>query len=464
MRFFRGTFWLISLLVLVLVWVNLPAPKDLPDKFEILGGQDKWMEMVIGRFPIKLGLDLQGGTEVVLEADVSGIELGLRDTALESAREVIEKRVNLFGVSEALVQTSRLGEQRRIRVELPGVHDTEAAVKLIGQTAKLEFRELVASPSAALGTGPSAGSTTLTTGPSAEATAAALISLASTQPTGITGADLKKAQVTFGQAEGGRSGPQVGIEFGGEGARKFAEVTKRNVGKPLAIFLDDLPISAPAVQQEIIGGNAVITGSFTTLEAKNLTIQLNAGALPVPVKIIHRQTIGATLGTASMDKSLVAGLVGLGMVVFYMIGFYGWLGFLASTVLLIYTLVVLAIFRTGFFIFPPITLTLAGIAGFILSIGMAVDANILIFERMKEEVRSGKDRSLALEAGFKRAWPSIRDSNVSSLITSAILFYFGTSVVKGFALTLTIGVLVSMFSALIISRSLLKLLLGKRNG
>ncbi len=362
-----------------------------------------------------------------------------RDTALESAKQVIERRVNLYGVSEALVQTSKIGEQRRIIVELPGLKEASSAAALVGKTAQLDFREQIATPSA-------------------EASQSAQAYLSSFKSTGLTGADLKEAKVTFGSSQGARSGPQVGIEFTAEGAKKFAEITKRNVNKPLAMFLDDVPISwpPPVVQQEIIGGNAVITGQFSIEEAKNLSVQLNAGALPVPIKIIEQQSIGPTLGAQSVNKSIVAGIIGLGIVVLYMAAYYGILGLVADAALIIYTILVLAIFKTGLFILPPITLTLAGIAGFILSIGMAVDANILIFERMKEENRWGKSKTIALELGFKRAWSSIWASNVSSLMTAAILYGMGTSLIKGFAITLAIGVLVSMFTAMVVTRTFMR--------
>ena len=418
--------WLIMVLTLLAVWINLPP-------LGVLSGIP-----FINKFPVKLGLDLEGGTELVLRTKMESVAREDRDTALESARQVIEKRVNLYGVSEAVVQSSKLGEERRILVELPGVKDVSTAVNLVGQTAQLEFRELLATASA-------------------EATSSAVITFENTVSTGLTGKDLKKAQVTFGSS-GTKAGPQVAIEFTAEGSEKFAAVTKRNIGKPLAIFLDSQPVEAPTVQQEIIGGSAVITGSFTAEQAKNLSIQLNAGALPVSIEILQQRLIGATLGRESIQKSLMAGVIGIALVMVYMVAYYGLYGLIADLALIIYTLLVLAVFRTGLFIMPPITLTLAGIAGFILSIGMAVDANILTFERMKEEFRSGKTGRKALEAGFSRAWTSIRDSNVSSMITAGILLVFGTSVVRGFAVTLLIGVLVSMFSAIIITRTLLRLL------
>ncbi|MBI2334402.1 protein translocase subunit SecD [Candidatus Daviesbacteria bacterium] len=404
--------WFVAIVTLLALLVNLPLSVGL-------------------QFPLKLGLDLQGGTQLTLLTQMDKIDPAQREAALESAKEIIERRVNLYGVSEALVQTSRLGEQRRIIVELPGLKDASAAANLVGKTAQLDFRQEPATPSA---------------------------DISEAIPTGLTGADLKKAQVTFG-GSGKQAGPQVSIEFNEAGAQKFAEITRANVGKPLAIFLDDLPISAPVVQQEIIGGNAVITGQFSTEEAKNLAIQLNAGALPVSINILEERHIGPTLGQESVNKSLIAGVIGLAVVMIYMVLYYGFLGAVADAALIIYTILVLAIFRTGLFLIPPVTLTLAGVAGFILSVGMAVDANILIFERMKEEIRWGKGKALAMELGFKRAWTSIWASNVSSLMTAAILYGMGIPVVRGFAITLAIGVLVSMFTAVVVTRTFLKLLI-----
>lgn len=360
-----------------------------------------------------------------------------KDVALESAKNVIERRVNLFGVSEAVVQTSKLGDKRRILVDLPGLQDASDAANLIGKTAQLEFRERPASPSAE------------------EATESAIPEIFNYIPTGLSGSDLQKAQVVYGSGGGG--GPQVEVSFSSDGAKKFAEITKRNIGRPLAIFLDNEIISSPVVNQEIIGGVAVITGQFSIEEAKGLAVHLNAGALPVPIRIVEQRVIGASLGQESINKSLVAGIVGLFTVAVFMVFYYGRLGMIANLALVIYSLLILGIFKTGLFLIPPITLTLAGIAGFILSIGMAVDANILIFERIKEERRWGKGKLASVDAGFKRAWGSIRDSNISSLITASILYFIGTGSVKGFAITLGIGVLVSMFSAITVTRTILKL-------
>jgi preprotein translocase subunit SecD len=445
----RWTFWTILIVILVSIWVSLPTVSAIPDTVTVFGQSlhlgsispqvKSFLLGSTGRYPIKLGLDLQGGTELILQTDMSLIKDEDKDNALESSRGVIERRVNLFGVSESVVQSSKVGDQRRILVELPGIKDASQAASLVGKTALLEFREID------------------TTVPQ-DATDSAILALLNAKPSGLTGADLKKAQVTFGSGQNIQSSPQVAIEFTEGGAQKFAEITKRNLGRALPIFLDGEPISAPVVQQEIIGGSAVISGNFSTEEAKNLSIQLNAGALPVPIKILEQRTIGATLGEESIQKSVIAGVIGVVIIMIFMAVYYGILGLIADLALLIYILVTIAVMRTGLFVIPPVTLTLAGIAGFILSIGMAVDANILIFERIKEENREGKHGRTALKLGFTRAWSSIRDSNLSSLITATILFMFGTSVVRGFALTLALGVLVSMFSAITVTKSLLQFL------
>lgn len=378
-----------------------------------------------------LGLDLQGGTHLVYQADTSKIAAADRVDAVKSTKDNIERRVNLLGVSESLVQTSQVGSDSRLIIELPGISDVGEAINTIGATAQLEFREsAVATPSAQT----------------------------DFKSTGLTGGDLKIAQVQFGGSSDQISGtPSVGIEFTPDGAKKFAEITKRNINKPLAIFLDDQLVSAPNVQQEITGGQAVISGNFTVEEAKRLVVQLNAGALPVPIKIVEQKNIGATLGSESIAKSLVAGLIGLVLIWLFMLANYGLKGLLADFALVIYILISLSLFKL-----VPVTLTLSGIAGFILSIGMAVDANILIFERMKEEIRWGRPVSAAMELGFHRAWNSIRDSNVSSLITAGILFWFGSGPVRGFALTLILGILVSLFTSITVTRSLLRLVYTRK--
>lgn len=389
-------------------------------------------------FSTRLGLDLSGGTHIALEADMNDIADEDRADALEGAKEVIARRVDFFGVAEPIVQTAQSQDSYRIIVELPGVTEVQQAIETIGQTAMLEFREFEDMEEA--------------TG----ATEAAQF-FAATQPVGITGKDLKRASVVFGTQQGE---PQVAIEFTPEGDRKFAETTKRLVGQPLGIFLDDALVSAPIVQQEITGGNAVITGSFTPDSARMLALQLNAGALPVPVQVVEQRVIGPTLGQESIDRSIKAGVVGLSMVAVFMVLNYGRLGLIANAALVLYGLITLAIFRL-----VPITLTLPGIAGFILSIGMAVDSNILIFERFKEEKRRGKPWNIAMELGFGKAWDSIRDANVTTLLTAAILynplntdFLPVSGMVRGFAITLFVGVLVGLFTGIVVTRTLIRLL------
>ena len=378
----------------------------------------------------RFGLDLQGGTHLVLKANMEEIKEGDRDRALESAKNIIGRRVDLYGVTEPVVQTSKVGEDFRIIVELPGVKEISQAIDLIGKTAQLDFREAGdASPSGNF--------------------------LLDFQKTGLTGKDLVHSEVVFDPNTGK---PQVSLEFNEEGKEKFAEITKRNVGKSVAIFLDEFPITIPTVNEPITDGRAVITGDFTIDQAKNLSIQLSAGALPVPIEIIEQRNIGATLGQESVKKSSLAGLVGLLIVILFMIAYYGKLGFLANIALIIYGLVTFALYKL-----IPVTLTLPGLAGFFLSVGMAVDSNILIFERMKEEIRSGEPLRRAMEFGFGRAWDSIKDANVCTLITCFILFnpfnwsFLNTSgMVKGFALTLGLGVIISLFTGVIVTRTLLR--------
>lgn len=402
-----------------------------------------------------LGLDLEGGSSITFKADMKGIPQSQREDALNSAKAVIEKRINYYGVSEPVVQTEKVNNDYRILVEIPGVTDVNQAVSLVGKTAKLTFWEgsgktpkLTASESAYL------------------ATASAMLDYKAGRPIGVTaavgpnpketnlsGSDLKQAAVTFDPNTGK---PQVQLTFTASGAKKFADITSNNVGKVVAIALDQQVIEAPTVQQPIVGGNAVITGGFTTQQANDLAIQLNAGALPVSLSVLQQQAIGATLGQSSLQASLIAGVLGFLVIIIFMIILYGRLGVIASAALAIYSLLVLSLFRL-----IPVTLTLAGIAGFILSVGIAVDANILIFERMKEELRRGRTLVTAIDLGFSRAWPSIRDSNISSLITSAILFYFGTGVIRGFAVTLALGIIVSLFSAIFVTRTFLQVFYGR---
>jgi protein-export membrane protein SecD len=277
--------------------------------------------------------------------------------------------------------------------------------------------------------------------------------------TGLTGKNLKNALVEFRNQ--GLSEPEVGLQFDTEGTKLFADITKRNIGKPLAIFLDGQLIEAPTVQTEISNGQAVITGNFTVDQANKIVKNLNEGALPVPITLVGQQSVEASLGQVSLQKSLYAGLIGLICVIVFMIIYYRFLGLIAALALIIYSVIMISVFKLSAFSPWQITLTLPGIAGFILSIGMAVDANILIFERTKEEIRKGRTILGAIEEGFKRAWTSIRDGNVSSIITAFILIIMGTGFVKGFAITLIIGVLISMFTAVVITRTILIFLMGE---
>lgn len=378
---------------------------------------------------LKQGLDLQGGIEVTLQADMSQIAASDRTDALDSAREVIARRVDLYGVAESTVKTVVSNDNYRILVALPGVNNSEEALGLIGQTARLDFREY---------TGTASATTTL-----------------DLTPTGLTGTDLKKAVVGFDQNNGK---PQVNLEFTSEGAKKFGEITSRNVGKQVWILLDDAILTDPVVSTPILDGSAVITGEYTLDQAKNLVITLNAGALPVPISVIKQQNVAPSLGEGSVNASLRAGAVGLGLVALFMILNYGGLGVVAVVGLLIYGLITLSLYKL-----IPVTITLPGLAGFILSIGMAVDSNILVFERMKEEMRKGHDRIKSMELGFGQAWDAIKDANVATLITTFILFnpldwsFLNSSgLVRGFALTLFLGIVVSLFTGLFVTRTLLR--------
>jgi len=438
------------MLLISVIWIDLPEnlPVRLPigkSKIEFkinpLTIDTQIMGVTIKKeFKTRLGLDLQGGSHLVFETDSSKIKSADLTDALNSARDIIEKRVNFFGVAEPVVQTIKSANNYRIAVDLPGINNVNDAIALIGQTAQLTFNE--------------------------EGTAEAKIAtqtpvfLRLTKETGLTGRDIKKATVQFDSQTGK---PEVGLSFTAEGAKLFGEITKRNIGKPVGIFIDGMPISTPTVQQAILDGNAVITGTFSVDDAKKLAIAINSGALPLPIKLIEQRNIGPTLGQTEIKKSVLAGLIGLTMVLVFMIAYYGQLGVIASMALIIYGLISFAIFRL-----IPVVLTLSGIAGFILSIGMAVDSNILIFERIKEEMRKGKDFDIAIRLGFGRAIDAIKDANITTLIVAFILFnplnweflpQFG--MVRGFALTLAIGVATSLFTGVVITRRLIKMFYKK---
>ena len=381
-------------------------------------------------FPYRLGLDLSGGSHLVYQADVSQVPATQIGDAMNALASDIAHRINIFGVSEPIVQTEQGGEvghtDYRLIVELPGVTNLTQAEAMIGKTPQLAFMLVASSSPATL---------------NASSTATFI-------PTGLTGALVKSASVQYDPTT---YQPYVSLNFNDQGAALFDKITKGNIGQRLAIFLDGNLDSAPVIQQEISGGNAQITGNFSLSEAKSLVSDLNLGALPLPITLISTQTIGASLGSSALDASIFAGLVAFVIIALFLILWYRLPGLVASVALIIYTALNLAIFKL-----IPVTLTSAGIAGFILSIGMAVDANILIFERTKEELRRGRALPDAIKEGFHRAWLSIRDSNLSSIITAIILYYFAsTPIVQGFALVFLIGVLVSMFTAITVTRTFL---------
>lgn len=432
-------FILIVILVIAATYISLPP------QFSLFGKKINRpdLNVKIGSFTLKrnfdlhLGLDLAGGSQLVFEADMSKIPQDKQATALSGVKNIIETRVNLFGISEPTVQTSVFQGKDRVIVELPGISDTAQAVSLIGKTAQLVFEEVVEIP--------------------ATKTASASATL---KATNLTGADLQSAQVVFDSQTGK---PAISIQFTSEGGTKFADITGRNVGKQLPIVLDNQVVSAPVVQGQITGGSAQITGSFTIDEAKQLAIQLNAGALPVPVNLVQQTTIGATLGALSVNQSILAGIVGIVMVCLFMILAYGRLGVIADIGLFIFGVITIALYKL-----IPITITLPGIAGFMLSVGMALDGNILIFERFKEE-KPKHEFHQALEIAFGRAWTSIRDAYAATLITCFVLanpfdwsFLNTSGPIRGFAITLALGIFISLFSGIFVSRNLFRLFVRER--
>lgn len=410
--------------------------------------------------PFKLGLDLRGGSQLTYRADVSKIDQAQIGEAMTSLRTVIERRVNSVGLTEAVVQTEQtsLGpKEHRLIIEIPGVMDVNEAVKLINKTPILEFRverpdgpekTAIVEAKENIMAQLEGASTTTVQEILAKASPLALED-SDFMPSGLTGQYLKRASVQLNQ--GGTSlGPTISLEFNDDGAKKFAEITKGNVGKRVGIFLDGQIISAPTVQEEIKDGRAEISGEFKLQEAKDLVRDLNLGALPVPVELISTQTIGATLGQEAYDKGVKATILGFLVIAIFMIVWYRLPGLISVVSLGIYLSLMIALFKL-----IPITMTAGGIAGLILSIGIAVDANVLIFERMKEEMKRGKSIHNSVLDGFSRAWTSIRDSNFSTIISASILYWFGTAMIKGFSLNLILGVLVSMFTAIVLSRTLL---------
>jgi len=535
----HNKFWTISVFIIIIIIFSLLI--DIPRLPKWLPGAN-WFS----KFKIHLGLDLQGGTELVYQTESENLPEEERPAAVEAVRDLIERRVNIFGVAEPMIQTAKSGNEWRLIVGLPGIKNVNEAIKMIGETPVLEFREQatpkelseeekrgieeynkqaknlannILKKALQSGTDFAALAKEYSEDPGSknkggdldwfargimvkefedvvfdklkvgeitkelvetpfgyhiikktgerkndkgetEVRASHILVRSKSEEelknsanqwvyTGLTGKQLKGAHLFFNPEN---NEPEVSLEFNDEGSKLFADITTRNIGKPVAIFLDGYPISIPVVKEAITGGRAVISGKFSVKEAKELAQRLSAGALPVPIKLISQQNIGPSLGRISIEKSLVAGLIGFILVVLFMIGFYGRNGIIASLALFIYVLIVLALFKL-----IPVTLTLSGIAGFILSIGMAVDANVLIFERMKDEQQKGKSGLTLVDEAFRHAWTAIRDSNITTLISCFILYQFGTGLVRGFGLTLGIGVLVSMFTAVVVTKTLIKL-------
>lgn len=375
---------------------------------------------------LRQGLDLKGGAHLVYEADTSGVEAGELDEAMDGVRQVFDSRVNALGVTEPEIRTGRNGETPTVIIDLPGISDVQKAKELLGSTAKLEFKDeegnvvlegkdIVANRTAAE---PQQGTTA-----------------------GLTAA----------------SAWQIKVVLTSEGREKFAAATSANIGKQIAIYLDEILISAPTVQSAITDGEAIITGDFTAQSARDFALQLKSGALPVPVKLVQEQTVGASLGSDAISQSLMAGLIGVFLVMLFMTAYYRWCGILASLALIVYAVLNIMVFKL-----IPVTMTLAGIAGFIISMGIAIDTNILTFERLKEELRLGKPMPVAIQEAFRRAWTSIRDSHVSGLISAFIIFTFASGPVRGFAVVLIIGTLLSLFSAITVTRNWMLLIAGSR--
>jgi protein-export membrane protein SecD len=481
----RNTFWAITIAILTLLalWANLPMqhPQWVNDLLFWQPQESKNYNRNTDSDPLRIrqGLDLQGGVQVVLQAvpvetqAESALEAEAQLAAsIETARNIIERRVNGLGVSEALVQTQ--GDDRVV-VELPGIEDPELAISTIKETGLLEFIDTGATPlppglpvrttlrEELLAATPGLTGTTTLTGTGEVTPTTPLFPEQDTlYETVFTGRDLKQAFPARNPTTGEY---YVAFELQPDASTRFAQYTENNIGQFLTIVLDGVVVSSPRIQSVIPDGSGQITGDFSFQEARSLGIQLQYGALPVPLRVESQRSVGATLGEESVQKSVTAGIIGLITVLLFMIIYYRLPGSLASLALLIYALLNLSVFRL-----LPVTLTLPGITGFLLSTGMAVDANILIFERMKEELRRGRTLHAAIEAGFDRAWTSIRDSNISTLIICAILYWLGSGfsvlglrligapAVKGFAITLAIGVLISMFTAVIVTRTFLRLL------
>lgn len=447
LRFFKAA--VVLLVIGTIAWfINTNALSESPTK------------------PFKLGLDLAGGSHLVYEADLSKVDPTEVTELMGVLREVVERRVNAFGVSEPVVQVEKSSfvaekESHRLVVELPGVTDVKEAIKQIGETPLLEFKLLDPDRLAQQQTLESLNSLVENSTSSKVAVGNVKVNgeiIEAQDPyidTGLTGRYLETATLEFAGGQGGQiaNEPLVNVKFNEEGAQLFAELTRANVGRQIGIFLDGELLSSPVVNEAITGGTAVISGNFTVEEAQTLSKNLSFGALPVPITLASTQTIDATLGAGVVDQIVKAGLLGFILISLFLIGWYRAPGVVATVALVSYVLITLLIFML-----IPVTLTAAGLAGLVLSLGMAVDANVLVFERMKEEYRSGKGSQEAVRDGFDRAWSAIRDGNVTALFSAVILFWFGNSLIKGFALVLGIGTIISVVSAISITRTLLLIL------
>ncbi|MCA9387702.1 MAG: protein translocase subunit SecD [Candidatus Andersenbacteria bacterium] len=462
--------------LLVAVLAGLASWPKGPDINVQIGSLDWQQEL-----KVRLGLDLRGGTHLVYQAQFDeGLDPADYEEAIQGTRDVLERRINAselgLGVSEPLVQTNQVGDDYRVIVELPGVDDVSEAIRIIGETPSLDFRrpivdnpfvpqEDLTSQFTVEGEGDDARLVDVDGNPLSEEQLDELAAQLEAQQTGLsgiaanfertdlTGARLERATLQFDQTT---QEAVVLLEFDEQGRELFAQMTRDYLGQPFAIFLDDVLISAPIIQSEIVSGEAQISGNFTVEEARELARNLSTGALPVKIELLTQTNVGASLGEASVEASFLAGVIGLLLVAIFMILYYRWPGVLAVLALVIYAMVSLSIFKL-----LGVTMTLAGVAGFILSIGLAVDANVLIFEHMREELRKGHTLKRSVEDGFTNAWVAIRDSNVSTLITAFLLSIIGTSLIQGFAVTLAIGVLVSMFTAITVTRTFLRLVIGK---
>ena len=474
----KKQYWpIIGIVALALVAAVFCFPQYVNSGIDIANSKLVWRIPHLINVPFKLGLDVKGGVELEYQADLSSIPQDQRSSVMSGVRDLIERRINVYGVAEPLIQIS--GTDRLI-VDLPGVQDVQQAISWIGQTPWLQFSEQrtqaetqkitdkIKEVQAAVKTAQDKK-----TDVQAAINAVPDYQLALQNPyfkdTDLTGKYLKKATLTFNQTTGA---PQVDLQFDDQGSKIFEDVTGRNVGKPLAIYLDGQSIIdtngdgkidnsdlyAPRVDEKISGGKAVITGITAVSEAKTLVARLNEGALPVPLgQPIRQQKIGPTLGAISLDQTVKAGIFGFLLVVIFMIFYYRLPGVLASLALTVYVILLLALFKL-----IGVTMSLAAIGGFILSVGIAVDANVLIFTRMKEEMEAGKTFIAGVEEGFSRAWPAIRDGHFTTFLVGLILFFFGSSFVKGFATTLDIGILLSLFSAVVVTHSFLRAFAGSK--